>query len=165
MWAISKQKVENFFGRMTQSMHLDAKKIISWYSYVLFIAPLFFWALIAMRGGASRQSIQSIIMKQPAVAIGTIIAILDFVLGYYLLLNKKKFMVNRQTYRFFMVSQLIGQLVVGNLLCAILAVLGMYKSAALKKTQDNVSPLIMAISIVSAILFIGCFALVLLLEF
>lgn len=165
MWAISKQKVENFFGRMTQSMHLDAKKIISWYSYILSIAPLLFWALIAMRSGASRESIQSIIMKQPAVAIGTIIAIVDFVLGYYLLLNKKKFMVNRQTYRFFMVSQLIGQIVVGNLLCAVLAVLGMYKATALKKTQDNVNPVIIAISIVSVVLLACCLVLILLLEF
>ncbi|ATO53625.1 hypothetical protein LA20531_08505 [Lactobacillus amylovorus DSM 20531] len=165
MWAISKQKVENFFGRMTQSMYLDAKKIINWYSYILFIAPLLFWALIAMRSGASRESIQSIIMKQPVVAIGTIIAIVDFVLGYYLLLNKKKFMVNRQTYRFFMVSQLIGQIVVGNLLCAILAVLGMYKATALKKTQDNVNPVIIAISIASAVILVGCLVLILLLEF
>ena len=150
---------------MTQSMHLDAKKIINWYSYILFIAPLLFWALIAMRSGASRESIQSIIMKQPVVAIGTIIAIIDFVLGYYLLLNKKKFMVNRQTYRFFMVSQLIGQIVVGNLLCAILAVLGMYKATALKKTQDNVNPVIIAISIASAVILAGCLVLILLLEF
>lgn len=150
---------------MTQSMHLDAKKIINWYSYILFIAPLLFWALIAMRSGASRESIQSIIMKQPVVAIGTIIAIVDFVLGYYLLLNKKKFMVNRQTYRFFMVSQLIGQIVVGNLLCAILAVLGMYKATALKKTQDNVNPVIIAISIASAVILAGCLVLILLLEF
>ena len=150
---------------MTQSMHLDAKKIISWYSYILSIAPLLFWALIAMRSGASRESIQSIIMKQSAVAIGTIIAIVDFVLGYYLLLNKKKFMVNRQTYRFFMVSQLIGQIVVGNLLCAVLAVLGMYKATALKKTQDNVNPVIIAISIVSAVLLACCLVLILLLEF
>lgn len=150
---------------MTQSMYLDAKKIINWYSYILFIAPLLFWALIVMRSGASRESIQSIIMKQPVVAIGTIIAIVDFVLGYYLLLNKKKFMVNRQTYRFFMVSQLIGQIVVGNLLCAILAVLGMYKATALKKTQDNVNPVIIAISIASAVILAGCLVLILLLEF
>ncbi len=165
MWAISKQKVGNFFSRILQSMHLDAQKIMKWYSYILFIAPLCFWALLAIQSGVSKVSIQSLIMKQPAIAIGTIIAIVDFVLGYYLLLNKKKFMVNRQTYRFFMVSQLLGQIVVGNLLCAILAALGMYRATALKKTQDNVSPLIMAISIVSAILLIGCFALVLLLEF
>lgn len=150
---------------MTQSMHLNAKKIINWYSYILFIAPLLFWALIAMRSGASRESIQSIIMKQPVVAIGTIIAIVDFVLGYYLLLNKKKFMVNRQTYRFFMVSQLIGQIAVGNLLCAILAILGMYKATALKKTQDNVNPVIIAISIASAVILAGCLVLILLLEF
>ena len=109
MWAISKQKVENFFDRMTRSMNLDTKKILSWYSYVLFIAPLLFWALIALRGGALNQSIKMMIMKQPAVAIATIAAIVDFVLGYYLMLNKKQFLVNRQTYRFLMVSQLIGQ--------------------------------------------------------
>ena len=85
MWAISKQKVENFFGRVAKGMQLDVKKILNWYAYVLFIAPLFFWALIAMRSGASRQSMQSIIMKQPAVAIGMIIAIVDFVFGLLLI--------------------------------------------------------------------------------
>lgn len=150
---------------MTKSMQLDVKKILSWYAYVLFIAPLFFWALIAMRGGASGQSMRSIIMKQPAVAIATIIAIVDFVLGYYLLLNKKKFLANRQNYRFLMVSQLVGQLCVGNLLCVVLSILGMYKSKALKKTQDNVNPVICAALITSTVLLIGCFALILLLEF
>ncbi|CDI57670.1 Protein of unknown function [Lactobacillus helveticus CIRM-BIA 951] len=28
MWAISKQKVENFFDRMTRSMNLDTKKFL-----------------------------------------------------------------------------------------------------------------------------------------
>lgn len=165
MWAISKQKVENFFDRMTRSMNLDTKKILSWYSYVLFIAPLLFWALIALRGGASNQSIKVMIMKQPAVAIVTIAAIVDFVLGYYLMLNKKQFLVNRQTYRFLMVSQLIGQVLVGNLLCGVLAILGMYKAKTLKKRQDNISPIVIAISLVAAVLLALCFMLILLLEF
>ncbi|NRO26134.1 hypothetical protein [Lactobacillus helveticus] len=164
MWAISKQKVENFFDRMTRSMNLDTKKILSWYSYVLFIAPLLFWALIALRGGALNQSIKMMIMKQPAVAIATIAAIVDFVLGYYLMLNKKQFLVNRQTYRFLMVSQLIGQVLVGNLLCGALAILGMYKAKTLKKTQDNISPIVIAISLVAVLLAL-CFMLILLLEF
>lgn len=165
MWAISKQKVENFFDRMTRSMNLDTKKILSWYSYVLFIAPLLFWALIALRGGASNQSIKMMIMKQPAVAIAAIAAIVDFVLGYYLMLNKKQFLVNRQTYRFLMVSQLIGQVLVGNLLCGVLAILGMYKAKTLKKRQDNISPIVIAISLVAAVLLALCFMLILLLEF
>ncbi|NRN76439.1 hypothetical protein [Lactobacillus helveticus] len=165
MWAISKQKVENFFDRMTRSMNLDTKKILSWYSYVLFIAPLLFWALIALRGGALNQSIKMMIMKQPAVAIATIAAIVDFVLGYYLMLNKKQFLVNRQTYRFLMVSQLIGQVLVGNLLCGVLAILGMYKAKTLKKTQENISPIVIAISLVAAVLLALCFMLILLLEF
>lgn len=165
MWAISKQKVENFFGRVTHNLSLDAKKIISWYSYILFVAPLLFWALIGMRSAASKQSMQMIITKQPAVAIGTIIAIVDFVLGYYLLMNKKKFLVNRQTYRMFMTSQLIAQIVVGNLICAILAILGMYQAKTLKKTQDNVQPMIIGICLAAAVLLLGCFGLILLLEF
>lgn len=165
MWAISKRKVSNFLGRMTQGMHLDTKKILTWYSYILFIALLLFWALIAMRSAASGQSLRLIIMKQPAVAIGTIIAIVDFVLGYYLLLNRQKLLLNRQTYRFLMISQLIGQVFVGNLLCVILAILGMYKAKSLKKTQDSVNPIIITASLVSAILLFGCFMLILLLEF
>ena len=80
MWAISKQKVENFFDRMTRSMNLDTKKILTWYSYILFIAPLLFWALIALRSGASDQSIKMIVIKQPAVAIVTIIGLEDLLL-------------------------------------------------------------------------------------
>lgn len=106
-----------------------------------------------------------IVIKQPAVAIVTIIAIVDFVLGYYLLLNKKQFLINRQTYRFLMVSQLIGQILVGNLLCGVLAILGMYKAKTLKKTQDNISPVVIAISLVAAVLSVLCFMLILLLEF
>lgn len=165
MWAISKQKVANFFGRVTRDLSLDTNKIISWYSYILFVAPLLFWALIGLRSAASRQSMRMIIVKQPAVAIGVIIAIVDFMLGYFLLLNKKKFLANRQTYRLLMVSQLVGQIVVGNLLCAVLAILGMYKANALKKTQDNVSPILLGICLGAAALLLGCFVLILLLEF
>lgn len=165
MWAISKQKVANFIGRMTQSMHLDTKKILTWYSYILFIAPLLFWALIAMRSAASGQTLRMIIMKQPAVAIATIIAIVDFVLGYYLLLNKQKVLINRQTYRFVMVSQMLGQMLVGNLLCVVLAILGVYRAKALPKTQASVNPIMMAASIAAAVLLLGCFMLILLLEF
>lgn len=165
MWAISKQKVENFFERVTRNLSLDANKIISWYSYILFVTPLLFWALISLRSGASGQPMRSMIVKQPAVAIGVIIAIVDFMLGYFLLLNKKKFLVNRQTYRFLMVSQFIGQIVVGNLLCGVLAILGMYKANALKKTQDNVNPILLGICLGAAVLLLGCFALILLLEF
>lgn len=125
---------------------------------------MLFWALIALRGGASNQSIKMMIMKQPAVAIATIAAIVDFVLGYYLMLNKKQFLVNRQTYRFLMVSQLIGQVLVGNLLCGVLAILGMYKAKTFKKTQDNISPIVIAISLVAVLLAL-CFMLILLLEF
>lgn len=165
MWAMSKHKIANFIGRVTENMRLDTKRILTLYSYILFIAPLLFWALIAMRGAAAGQSIRMIIMKQPAVAIATIIAIVDFMLGYYLLLNKQKVLVNRQTYRFLMVNQIIGQMFVGNLLCLILAILGMYRAKALKKTQDSVNPIVMSVSIASAVLFIGCFVLILLLEF
>lgn len=165
MWAISKQKVANFFGRITRDLSLDTNKIISWYSYILFVAPLLFWALLGLRSGASGQSMRSMIAKQPAVAIGVIIAIVDFVLGYFLLLNKKKFLVNRQTYRFLMVSQFVGQIVVGNLFCAVLAILGMYKANALKKTQDKVNPILLGICLGAAALLLGCFALILLLEF
>lgn len=164
MLAISK-KLGNFFGRVTQSLNLDAKKIISWYSYILFIAPLLFGAMIALRGGASGQSIRAIIMKQPAVAIATIIAIVDFILGYYMLLNKSKFLANRQTYRFLMISQIVGQVVVGNLFCVILAILGMYRAKMLKKTQDNINPVVLTVSITAAVLLLGCFMLILLLEF
>ncbi|CPS02835.1 Uncharacterised protein [Chlamydia trachomatis] len=144
MWAISKRKVGNFIDRITESMHLDTKKILTWYSYVLFIAPLLFWAMIA---------------------ISTIVAIVDFILGYYMLLNHKQFLINRQTYRFLMGSQMIAQLFVGNLLCVVLAILGFYRARALKKTQDGVSRVIIAISLTAAGLLLASFMLILLLEF
>ena len=165
MWAISKRKVGDFIDRITENMHLNAKKILAWYSYVLFIAPLWFWAMIVLRSGASGQSIRMMIMKQPMIAISTIVAIVDFILGYYMLLNRKQFLVNRQTYRFLMVSQMISQLLVGNLLCVVLAILGCYKAKALKKTQDSVSRVVVAISLTAAGLLLASFMLILLLEF
>lgn len=165
MWAISKRKVGNLIDRITESMHLDTKKILTWYSYVLFIAPLLFWAMIALRSGASGQSIRMMIMKQPMIAISTIVAIVDFILGYYMLLNHKQFLINRQTYRFLMGSQMIAQLFVGNLLCVVLAILGFYRARALKKTQDGVSRVIIAISLTAAGLLLASFMLILLLEF
>ena len=105
------------------------------------------------------------IMKQPMIAISTIVAIVDFILGYYMLLNHKQFLINRQTYRFLMGSQMIAQLFVGNLLCVVLAILGFYRAKALKKTQDGVSRVIIAISLTAAGLLLASFMLILLLEF
>lgn len=121
--------------------------------------------MIALRSGASGQSIRMMIMKQPMIAISTIVAIVDFILGYYMLLNRKQFLVNRQTYRFLMVSQMISQLLVGNLLCVVLAILGFYRAKSLKKTQDSVSRVVVAISLTAAVLLLGSFMLILLLEF
>lgn len=166
MWTISKAKFTSFLDRFLNGLHLDAKKILRWYSYLLFFIPLLMWAMLAFNGALMKTSIKTMLSKQANISIAVIIAIIDFVLGYYLWISREKVLTDRRSYHLFMGCQAISQLLVGNLLCLVLALFGMYQAKQLPTTVENEkkAKMMKMISITVMIVFIICFILMMLLE-
>lgn len=161
MWAISKHKFSNFLDKVTRTVHLNAEKIATWYAYILFLIPLAFWLMIEMRALAIKQSWGAMI-KQPAIAVGVLIAVTDFMVGYYLLLRKKDLLASYKNYRFFMMWQAVTQILVGNLICFVLALLGIHEA---KKLEDGPRDLtVTLVSVVSGIMLLICFGFIVLMS-
>lgn len=166
MWLATKAKFTSFLDRFLENAHLDAKRILKWYSYVLFIVPLLFWAMLAFNGAFTHTSIQTMLTKEATISIAVIVAIVDFCLGYYLMISRKKVLTDRRSYHFFMGCQAIGQLLVGNIICLLLALFGMYQAKQLpsKASDDKTSKMMNIISIIVMIVLIVCFVFLMLLE-
>ncbi|GFZ27403.1 hypothetical protein [Lactobacillus corticis] len=161
MLAASKRKFSGFLDRIAAGAKLDAKRLLKTYAYVLMAIPLAFFLLIAVQNAALKRSFSQMLTKSPVSAVGVIIAIVDFILGYYLLLSIDKVMKNRLTYRFFMWTQLISQLLVGNLFCAFFAGLGIHQGKQLEDDGKIPNRTIEAVAIVCSLLLIVCFTLIL----
>lgn len=167
MQSKSKGRMSGFLARFLRNAHLDAPRILRWYSYILFFVPLVFWAMLAFNAQLSKQSLFDIIRKQGTVSIAIIVTILDFLVGYYLWISRGKVLTDRKSYHFFMGCQAIGQLLVGNIICVILALFGMYQSKQLTLTVTNEkNNLIMNIvSVAMLVIFIICSIALILLGF
>lgn len=159
MWTTSKQKFSNIMEKITGAVNLNPKKTISWYSYVLFFTPIAFWLLIEMQILASGKS-WMVMLKQPTIAIATLIAIIDFMLGYYLVLRKKDVLASYENYRLFMMWQAVCQILVGNFICFFLALIGIYEAKFLKNGQYDAT--VKMVSFASGLFLIICFGFIVL---
>lgn len=150
MHLVSKKGVTTFLDRFLQNAHLDAQRILRWYSYLLLLIPLLFWAMLAFNAGLSHRSLPSLINREGMISVGIIIATLDFVLGYYLWLSRGKVLTDQRNYHFFMLCQVLSQLLVGNLICTVLALFGLYQAKQLELSdKENMATRIVKI-------FAGC---------
>lgn len=162
MWTAAKNSFSNLLEKIARTVHLDAKRTITWYSYILLVIPIAYWMLIEMRILASKQS-WTVMLKQPAVAIASIIAIVDFMLGYYLIMRKKDVLASYENYRLFMMWQAVCQILVGNFLCFVLALIGIHEAKKLNNGPRD-STVTMA-TVASGLLLIFCFVLLVMLNF
>ncbi|WP_155833142.1 hypothetical protein [Lactobacillus hamsteri] len=162
----TKAKFTSFLDRFLENAHLDAKRILKWYSYVLLVVPLLFWAMLAFNATFTHTSIQTMLTKEASISIAVIVAIVDFCLGYYLMISRKKVLTDRRSYHFFMGCQAIGQLLVGNIICLLLALFGMYQSKQLstRVNDEKAAKMMNIISLTVMIVFILCFVFLMLLE-
>ena len=93
MWTTTKNKVADFCDQIMERLHLNTRSILKWYSIILFVAPLLYWALLEFRIVMEKASLADMMHNQPAVAISVIVAITDFLLGYYCWINKNKLVI------------------------------------------------------------------------
>lgn len=154
-------KFSNLLDRIAKAVHLSAEKAIKWYAYILFLIPIAFWLMIEMRVLSKGQS-WAVMLKQPAVAIGTVVAIVDFMVGYYLLLRRQDFLASYKNYRFFMIWQAIGQILVGNIICFVLALIGMHEAKSLDTGTRSLT--VTMVSVVSGLLLLLCSSLIVMVE-
>lgn len=161
-------KISDFLNRFLRNTNLNAKRILRLYTYILFFIPLAFAALLYLRSAMTKQPFALMIKLNPMVSVAVITAFVDFLLGYYLWISKSAILLNKNSYRFFMICQAISQLLVGNFVCLIFALFGIFQAknlAVASETNSKRDNLMEIISVCILLLFIICFILLMLIEF
>ncbi|WP_294891163.1 hypothetical protein [uncultured Lactobacillus sp.] len=133
-------KINNFVISFLDRAHLDTKKILTTYIYALILIPLFFGSFIVLTSSVAKQNINVVLNNTPLIAIDMIVALTDFIMGYYIWLKKDLILKHEGNYRFLMFTQAISQLMVGNIFCLILALFGIiriYEQSGKLKCQSN----------------------------
>ena len=158
MWTTTKNKVADFCDQIMERLHLNTRSILKWYSIILFVAPLLYWALLEFRIVMEKASLADMMHNQPAVAISVIVAITDFLLGYYCWINKNKLISSIKELKTFYIWQFVCQLFVGNIICSLLCLFGLRALQGQKNNNVTVS-YFKATILVSTILYIFCILL------
>lgn len=120
-------KINNFVISFLDRAHLDTKKILTTYIYALILIPLFFGSFIFLTSSIAKQNINVVLNNTPLIAIDMIVALTDFIMGYYIWLKKDLILEYEGNYHFLMFTQAISQLMVGNIFCLILALFGIIR--------------------------------------
>lgn len=158
MWTMTKNKVAEFCDQIMERLHLNTCSILKWYSIILFVAPLLYWALLEFRIVMEKASLSDMMHNQPAIAISVIVAITDFLLGYYCWINKNKLISSIKELKTFYIWQFVCQLFVGNIICSLLCLFGLRALQGQKNNNVTVS-YFKATILVSTILYIFCILL------
>lgn len=160
-----KQKKFSFIDKIISMTNLNAQKILNVYSYVLLIFPIAFWILINLQALLVKTNLKRLLHNNPLMLVGIIISIIDFVFGYYLMLNKKNILSDRFSYKITMLSQMICQLLVGNVLCFFLALLGTHESKTLNEQESIHRKANITVTIIISGVLLISFLLILVIKF
>lgn len=158
MWTMVKNKATSFCDHIMERLHLNTYSILKWYSIILFVAPLLYFGLLEFRFIMMQVSFVSMLHKHPAMAVSVIIAITDFLLGYYCWINKNEIVNNRTRLRAFWILQCICQLLVGNIICFLLSIFGLRALPSSRVKITTVSYFKVTI-IISTLLYVLCILL------
>ncbi|EGC80055.1 hypothetical protein HMPREF0522_0657 [Lactobacillus iners UPII 143-D] len=158
MWTMTKNKVTSFCDQIMERLHLNTCSILKWYSIILFVAPLLYWGLLEFRLVMTQVSFVNMLHKHPAMAVSVIIAITDFLLGYYCWIKKDEIVNNRTRLRTFWILQCFCQLLVGNIICFLLSIFGLRALPSSKVKSTTVSYFKVTI-IISTLLYALCILL------
>lgn len=158
MWTMTKNKVTDFCDQIMERLHLNVCSILKWYSIILFVAPLLYWLLLEFRAITEKITLLDMMQKQPTAAISIIVAITDFLLGYYCWIKKNSLVKDLRGLKVFWVCQSICQLFVGNLICLILSILGLRALRNSDSVNETVPYFKIAI-VISTVLYVLCISL------
>ncbi|WP_270775372.1 hypothetical protein [Ligilactobacillus acidipiscis] len=87
--------------------------------------------------GKSGTAFQTFLGSNPQSAVMFIISTVDFGLGYVLWNKKEELITRRKNFQAFSTFLLFSQLIVGNLVCVILAGISLYVSSQVKNDEGK----------------------------
>ncbi|MDD6720502.1 hypothetical protein [Lactobacillus porci] len=158
-----RQKTANLLDRFTRSAGLSPKRVVKIYTLILFFAPLLYLVLLEIRATAAKETIFKFVASSPYMGVSLIVAAGDFLLGYLCWLNSGELLENRRSYVRFMKLQLWSQLLVGNWVCLLFAVLGLRRQGDVASKQEQERSQIVSLAYVVFGLFAICFVFYLIL--
>lgn len=159
-----RQKTLTFIDKLSSATHLDPKRIMKIYTFILFFAPLAYLVLLEVQATGQKETIFKLLSSSPLVTISLITAAGDFVLGYLCWLNGKKLLDDRASFHKFMKIELFSQLLACNWICLIFAIFGVRLSSDIteKNTSTDANRLI-SLAYVTLFLSIICFVFMMIL--
>lgn len=125
-----------YLKKLSESLDITPRRLLTVYSYILFLTPLAYWAFIEFQSVYAKVTPLAMIKQNPTITLALIVSIVDFVLGYYLLLHKEDFL-DRDSFKLLMVTQFIAQAMLVNIICALIAVVGLLNMGSLEYTDDR----------------------------
>lgn len=145
-----------FFANLLQNYRLSAQRILRIYGVILMLIPIAFGLMVWLESQMQGASVTHLVRQEPVISISMVIAFSDFILGYYLLLKQRQVLASQKTFRFFMAWQCLGQLLMGNFVCAFLAFCGSYQARHINSTQKT-NPELQGLTIMLTCLYLICF--------
>lgn len=158
MWTMTKNKVTDFCDQIMERLRLNIRSILKWYSIILLVAPLLFLGLLEFRVVMTKVSLADMFHSQPTIAVSVIVAITDFLLGYYCWIKKDKLVNSTKELKIFWICQCFCQLLVGNIICFLLSLFGLRALHSFKVTDRAIAYFKTTI-IISTVLYVLCILL------
>lgn len=153
-------------GRQIREMlHLTAHRSFYGLIAVFMGAPIAFLAFLAMNADNMGTSILSIIQSNPATAILTISALLDFMEGYSLWMLRNEVLKSARNYRAVMTILSLQQIMVGNLVGVGISALSLTLSGSLTKQNAPVAASLKTVMALFSVFYVGCLLLTLKIAF
>lgn len=137
---------------------LNPKKIIDLYMIILTVGPIAYVLLFALRRGNEASMLKVLTTGDPQIIILTIALICDALLGYALWLEKRKLLNSNKQYLSFIKLQILGQAMMGNWVCFLLALMGLLTKKQVSRYEDYKGALLPLTYTVTGI-FTMCFFL------
>lgn len=127
-----KNKVSEYLRTVLYQMGLTPRRAINSMIFLLVFSFLASICYILFLSSKSGTKFQTFLGANPQSAVMFIISAIDFGLGYVLWNKREKLVTRRKNFQAVTFFLLLSQLIVGNLVCVILAVIALYVSSQVK---------------------------------
>lgn len=126
----TKAKTNSVLVKLQKMFTFTPSKLLGSYIFVLVLTPIAFGMYVELVSVYAKTSPLVLIKQNPTITLAVITSLIDLMLGYHLFLHKKDFL-NKSSFKFLMLTQMIGQALVANFMCAILAVICLLNASSL----------------------------------
>ncbi|HJE96657.1 MAG TPA: hypothetical protein K8V00_03465 [Ligilactobacillus acidipiscis] len=135
--AKKRNKVSEYFRTVLYQIGLTPRRAVNSMIFLLVFSSLASICYILLLAGKSGTAFQTFLGSNPQSAVMFIISTVDFGLGYVLWNKKEELITRRKNFQAFSTFLLFSQLIVGNLVCVILAGISLYVSSQVKNDEGK----------------------------